>query len=153
MAKIPASSRRQSTPAVEEVRVLIREMLTSQLDTMRRTQKDLGIDAPGLEVMLHLSASGELNPKDIAKKLGASSAATSVILQRLEDLGHITRHNDPADGRKILVVPVKGSIQAAYKSGNHVVRNTVELLESLSASELRVIKKFLTKLVAAHKIE
>jgi len=126
-------------------------MLISQLDTMRRTEKDLGVDAPGLEVILHLSASGELNPTNIAKKLGASSAATSLIIQRLEDLGHVTKESNPTDGRKVLVTPKGSSLRVAYKSGAKIVQGTVDLLEFLTASELKVIKKFLERLLDVHK--
>ena len=150
MVKKSISNRFQSSPEVEELRVLIREMLGAQLDQIRRTQKELGVDASGLEVMLHLAANGETNPSEIAKRLDTSSAATSLVLQRLEDTGHITRHDDPSDGRKVLVAPVKASLQAAFKSGDPVVQGTIKVLESLTASEIKVVKKFLEKLVATY---
>ena len=144
-------NRHQSAPELELVRGLIREMLFLQLQNLRRTQKDLEIDAAGLEVMLHLAANGEMNPSEIAKMLDTSSAATSLVLQRLEDVGHITRKDDPSDGRKILVTAVNTSLQAAYKSGDYVVRGTIELLESMNASEMKVIENFLEKLVAIYR--
>lgn len=141
----------QSKPEIEEARELIRELLKVQISTMRNTQKALDIDAPGLEVMMHLAANGECNPSDLAKHLDASTAATSLIIQRLEDMGHVTRKPDPSDGRKVIVSPNKASLQTAYKSGDSVVKGTIEVLESLSATELKTVKKFLEKLVKVHK--
>lgn len=141
----------KSKPEIEEVRELIREMLKGQIATLRGTQKALGIDAPGLEVMMHLAASGESNPSELAKTLETSTAATSLIIHRLEDMGHVIRRPDPSDGRKVLVSPNKASLQAAYKSGDSVVKGTIEVLESLSVAELKTVKRFLEKLVEVHK--
>lgn len=151
MAKKNPSPSYRSKPAVEEVRELIREMLSAQIVTLRNTQKALDIDAPGLEIMMHLASKGESNPSVLAKNLGTSTAATSLIIQRLEEMGHVTRKPDPSDGRKVLVAPNKASLQAAYKSGGSVVKGIVDALESLSAADLKVVKKFLEMLVDVHK--
>jgi DNA-binding MarR family transcriptional regulator len=42
-------------------------MLKAQMATLRHTQKELDIDAPGLEVMMHLNEHGECNPSELAK--------------------------------------------------------------------------------------
>lgn len=151
MAKKDLYPSYRSKPAVEEVRELIREMLSAQIATLRNTQKALDIDAPGLAIMMHLASKGESNPSELAKNLGTSTAATSLIIQRLEEMGHVIRKPDPSDGRKVLVAPNKASLQAAYKSGDSVVKGTVDVLESLSAADLKVVKKFLEMLVDVHK--
>jgi DNA-binding MarR family transcriptional regulator len=74
-----------------------------------------------------------------------------LIIQRLEDLGHVTKESDLTDRRKVLVTPKGSSLQAAYKSGDKIVQDTVDLLEFLTASELKVIKKFLERLLDVHK--
>lgn len=151
MAKKELYPSLRSKPAVGEVRILIREMLKAQIATLRHTQKALEIDAPGLEVMMHLAAHGECNPSELANYLDTSTAATSLILQRLEDMGHVSRKPDPSDGRKVLVVANKASLQAAYKSGDSVVKGTIRALESLSAADLKVVKRFLESLIDIHR--
>lgn len=53
--------------------------------------------------MDHLITLGSTTPSALAAKLGTSTAAMSLVLNRLEDAGHITRERHPGDGRKLVV--------------------------------------------------
>jgi DNA-binding MarR family transcriptional regulator len=56
-------------------------------------------------LMNTLIGDGQQTPSELAHRLRLSPGATSVVLNRLEAAGHVERHRQPSDGRKLLVTP------------------------------------------------
>ena len=80
----------------------------------KRLAAALRTDASGLEVMDHLIALGPTTPSALATQLGTSTAAMSLVLNRLEEAGHITRQRHPQDGRKLVVTASEPSTARAW---------------------------------------
>jgi DNA-binding MarR family transcriptional regulator len=49
---------------------------------------------------------GPMNPGRLSELTGLSSAATTLVLDRLEALGFVRRERDPNDRRKVIVHPI-----------------------------------------------
>ena len=80
----------------------------------KRLAGALRTDVSGLEVMDHLIALGPTTPSTLASRLGTSTAAMSLVLNRLEDAGHITRERHPVDGRKLVVTASSASTDRVW---------------------------------------
>lgn len=132
--------------ATSGIKERIFELLDAQLDFRRRLQRELGVDLHGLDVMIHLATHGNASPTEIAKKLDTSTAAASLILQRLESMGHISRGPDKSDRRKVVVSANKPSVQAAFAFAAPISQGTDELLQDMSESEIKAVAKFLDRL-------
>ncbi len=83
------------------------ESLHESIDDMaRELVRLLGVnqtDRRALELVL-LQAGKTTTPGFLADQLGLTAAGTTIVLNRLEKLGYISRSLDPADRRRVIVV-------------------------------------------------
>ncbi len=129
------------------IRDTLMQLLTKQLRFRRHTQESLGVDSAGLTTMIHLSQVGSDTPTSIAHTLDTSTAATSLVLSRLETAGHIERQPHPTDRRKVVVAPAAASIAAAFACANPVIDGIDRLTAALSPAERSTVAGFLRGLV------
>ncbi len=123
------------------------ELLTVQLRFGRHVQESLGVDTAGLMTMIHLAEVGTDSPTAIANTLETSTAATSLVLDRLEAAGHISRQPHPTDRRKVVVAPSPASLAAAYERGTPVIDGIDQLATSLTSPERATVARFLDGLI------
>lgn len=135
------------------IRDQIADLFLRQLKFRRKIQANLDVDSPGLATMIHLAQLGTDSPSGIAHTLESSSAATSLVLDRLEAAGHISREQHPTDGRKIVVVPSRESITSTYECASPVMTGTDKLVASLSAAERKAVTRFLASLIEIYDRE
>lgn len=132
------------------IRDQIADLFVRQLEFRRHMQATLDVDSPGLTTMIHLAQEGSDTPSSIARTLESSTAATSLVLNRLEASGHITRRQHPTDGRKVIVVPAPESIASAYECASPVLAGTNELVARMSKAERTVVARFLDGLIEVY---
>jgi MarR family multiple antibiotic resistance transcriptional regulator len=137
-------------PAHDGIGDQLMELLNLQLRFRRRMQDALGVDAAGLMTMIHLAEVGSDTPTAIAHTLEASTAATSLVLNRLEASGHISRQPHPLDRRKVVVMPVAASIASAYARAKPVIGGVEQLTAELTSDERSTVSTFLEGLVAVY---
>lgn len=113
----------------------------------RSLAKRLAIDAHGLEAMDNLIALGPLTPTELAHRLDISTAAMTLVLNRLEDAGHIRRERHPNDGRKLLVIASEASADQAQNMVLPLVEGVEALIASMSASEREIASRFVDELI------
>jgi DNA-binding MarR family transcriptional regulator len=56
---------------------------------------------------------GPMNPGRLSELTGLSSAATTLVLDRLEASGFVRRERDPNDRRKVIIEPVRDATRDA----------------------------------------
>lgn len=118
------------------------QLLNLQLRFRRHVQERLRVDSAGLTTMIHLSEVGSDTPTAIAHTLGTSTAATSLVLGRLEASGHISRQPHPTDRRKVVVAPVPASIASARGSATPVIDGIDRLTATLTPVERSTVAEF-----------
>lgn len=127
------------------------ELLTLQLRFRRHIQDRLGVDPAGLTTMIHLAEVGSDTPTAIAHTLETSTAATSLVLNRLETAGHISRQSHPSDRRKVVVTPAPASIASAYEHAHPVIDGIDQLTATLTPDERSTVAGFLGGLVHVYE--
>ena len=128
----------------------VADLFMRQLQFRRHLQASLNVDSPGLTTMIHLAQQGNDSPTGIARTLETSTAATSLVLNRLEASGHISRQVHPTDGRKVVVVPAPKSIASAFESASPVMNGTDRLIARLKPAERLVVTSFLNSLIGVY---
>lgn len=113
----------------------------------RRTQLSMGMgenDVLALRYVITAQQEGRsIGPKELAGYLGISSASTTVLIDRLERGGQLTRENSPFDRRALILVPTAktdAEIQAAL---GEVPERMVEVANLLSPEQAAVVVEFL----------
>lgn len=127
------------------------ELLALQLRFRRHVQDSLGVDSAGLSAMIHLAGVGSDTPTAIAGTLERSTAATSLVLNRLEESGHISRQPHPKDRRKVVVVPAPASIAAAYDCANPVIDGIDRQTATLTPAERSTVAGFIAGLLHVYE--
>ena len=131
----------------DDIRARVQQLTMRQQRFERSLAKRLAIDAHGLEAMDNLIALGPLTPTELAHRLDISTAAMTLVLNRLEDAGHIRRERHPNDGRKLLVIANDESADQAQNMVLPLVEGVEALIASMSASEREIASRFVDELI------
>jgi DNA-binding MarR family transcriptional regulator len=124
-------------------------ILTRQIE--RKLGEVLEVNATDLAAMEQLITHGPLTPGVLATQLGVTTAASTQITDRLERAGHVSRERHDADRRKVLVVPAVASVQRALAEMTPAFNDLEALFGQLSATERKVIERFLGQLVELYR--
>ena len=122
--------------------------ISKHLDIARRNAF-ASLDTWGFDVLASLRRVGDpyqLSPSQLIQETMVTSGTMTNRLDRLEELGLITRSQDPDDGRGILVTLTKAGAKAVDSAMEDLLNREREFLKSLSKSELNELAKLLREL-------
>ena len=119
----------------------------------RRTQASMGMgenDLLALRYVIMAQQDGRsIGPKELTHYLGISSASTTVLLDRLERGGKMRRENSPFDRRALILVPTATTDDEIQAALGEVPERMVEVADTLSADQAKVVIDFLQSMRAA----
>lgn len=134
--------------AVNRASILLRQILVLNRELEHQLGEELGVNPTDLEAMQQLMVSGPLSPSTLAGRLGITTAAVTVAIDRLVKAGHVRRTPHPSDRRRLLVVPAEHSIRQATDRVLPMVLETNALLERYTDGEQAAIIDYLDRTVA-----
>jgi len=108
------------------------------------------VDTAGLETMDYLISDGSSTPTELARHAGLSTAAMTLVLNRLEEAGHVTRAPHPSDGRKLVVTPSDRSSARARELVAPLVDGLRQAVDALTPREREAVSTFLTAVLAVY---
>lgn len=95
-------------PGPVQVLEALRAYRTAETAMRRRTKDSMGMgekDVLALRYLLEAHRAGTpMSPRDLAARLGISSASTTTLLDRLTRTGHVARRPHPTDRRALVIV-------------------------------------------------
>lgn len=145
-------SRRHDRGRAEEqdIRARVQQLTMRQQRFERSLAKRLDLDAAGLEVLDHLISAGPATPTELARRVEISTAAMTLVLNRLENRGHVGRERHPSDGRKLIVT----ASDEAAADAEHLVAPLIDeverVIDSLGEGDRGVVSRFLDELIRAY---
>ncbi|MER5889153.1 MarR family transcriptional regulator [Streptomyces sp. NPDC001941] len=140
-----------STPPAEgPLREQLRNLTRRQQRFERYLSRKMRVDLAGLAVMDRLVSAGPATPSQLARELSTSTAAMTLVVDRLADGGHVTRQPHPSDRRKVLVTPAEEWEGAAYEHVGPLVDGIGEITEAMTDQERATVAAFLRRAVAAY---
>jgi DNA-binding MarR family transcriptional regulator len=133
----------------------LRQILVTNHELEKALQHYLDVNSTDLDAMQHLMMSGSLSPSELADRLGISTAATTLAVDRLVKVGHVSREAHPTDRRKLLVVPAPSSVRKAMGGLLPMIKETDALLDNYTESEQAAITDYLARTleVMQHQVE
>jgi DNA-binding MarR family transcriptional regulator len=132
-------------PGARQASRLLRRILVANHEIEKQLGRELEVNPTDLDAMQHLIGSGSLSPSDIADRLGISTAAVTIAIDRLVKIGHVTREPHPTDRRRLLVVPNAASVARAMGALMPMIRETDALLDAYTEAEQSVITDYLSR--------
>jgi MarR family transcriptional regulator, organic hydroperoxide resistance regulator len=106
---------------------------------------DTGLTYPQYLVMLVLWRDSPLSVGELGERLRLDSGTLTPLLKRLEAAGHVSRHRDAADERRVVVEPT----DQGWALRDEVAGVPLELMASLDISEREAatLRRTLGKLI------
>lgn len=136
---------------VHESTMLLRRLIQLSDDFERHMGKELTVNPTDLQAMQYLIMRGPMSPTDIAKALGVSTAAATVVVDRLTKVGHVTREKHPTDRRGIVVVPAKESVTRAIQGLMPMIMGIDRVIHDFEPDEQDVITEYLRRVVSVYR--
>lgn len=127
----------------------MRRITRASDDLQREIRRLLHVNELDFHAMEHLISEGRLTPGELARRLGISAALASVVVDRLEGVGHAERTRDAADRRRVVVEPAAESVREAMAHLLPMIRETDAAFASLSPEEQRGVVRFLEATLAS----
>lgn len=132
---------------------LLRRYRAADQEMRRRTRDSMGMgetDLLALRYVLKAEREGALlTPGMLAKRIGISTASTTVLIDRLERSGHLARRPHPTDRRSLVIVSTTGSDAEVRETLGRMHRAMIDVADSLDPDELRAVARFLAGMIDA----
>ncbi|PRY69950.1 DNA-binding MarR family transcriptional regulator [Glaciihabitans tibetensis] len=136
---------------VREASKLLREVLQLTSAFESKVSSALSVNRRDFDAMQHLIASGPLSPSQIARRLGVTTAAATIIVDRLTAVGHVTREPHPTDRRGVMVVPTPASVDAAMGHVLPLIMGVDRLLDDFTTTERAAITTYLRRVAHVYQ--
>ncbi|WP_189824405.1 MarR family winged helix-turn-helix transcriptional regulator [Streptomyces finlayi] len=134
----------------DDIRAQLRELTLRQQRFERFLGRKLHVDPAGLAVMDHLVNVAPTTPSELARHLGTSTAAMTLVIDRLAAGGHVRREPHPTDRRKVVVTPGEDWSATAFEYVAPLISGITAATEELAPDERAVVARFLARAVAAY---
>jgi DNA-binding MarR family transcriptional regulator len=83
----------------------------------------------------HLDQKGSASMTEIAQKMGHTTAAATGLVDRLENLGYITRNHATADRRKVIVEITAKGLALVHRIREDMIKNVRKVMTHLTPDE------------------
>lgn len=139
----------QETSAVEVLNAL-RDYRSAEAAMRRRTRTSMGMgetDLLALRYLMECEREGrDVGPKELASRLGITSASMTSLVDRMVKSGHVTREPHPKDRRALVLRPTPGVDQEVRKTLGGMHQRMLEVAATLSRGESLVVADFLRRI-------
>jgi len=134
--------------AVRDLKLNLRHFVVELLVSSYEATEDVGVNPTDLGALCLLLLHGPAPAGRLAELTGLTTGAVTGVVDRLETGGFVHREVDPADRRKVIVVPdaerVDRDLFPHFPSLQRAA--TPQFYDDFSIAELRLISKFLSQL-------
>ncbi len=131
--------------------MLLRQVLDLTVQLESDIGSELDVNRRDFEAMQQLVMSGPLSPTEIARRLDVTTAAATVIVDRLVAVGHVSRQPHPRDRRGVLVVPAPASIDRAMARILPLIAGVDRALDGFDDDQQAAITEYLRCVVGVYQ--
>lgn len=128
----------------------LRDYRSAEADMRRRTRASMGMgetDLLALRYLLEAERAGrEVGPKELAVRLGVTSASMTSLVDRLVRSGYVRREPHPTDRRALILRPTQDSHQEVRTTLGDMHARMMEAAGTLDAEESAVVVEFLRRM-------
>ena len=144
----PKSNRPRREEAVRDLKLNLRHFVVELLVSSYEATEDVGVNPTDLGSLCLLLLHGPAPAGRLAELTGLTTGAVTGVIDRLEKGGFVRREVDPADRRKVIVVPDAGRVDRdLFPHFPSLKRATAQqFYDDFSIAELVLISEFLSRL-------
>ena len=148
----PSSSGASRRPQHAPETVALRDLATAGSEATTALARRMTMHPTDLAAMSHIAyAAEQLGPGELSSRLGITPAATTDLIDRLEAAGHLLRERNPADRRRVRLVPTESAKAAVRGQLADLLERLDAVSEGFSRSERAAIQRYLEAAAAAYR--
>src|SRR6516162_2853691 len=134
--------------AIRELKLNLRHFVVELLVSSYEATEDVGVSPTDLGALCLLLLHGPAPAGRVAELTGLTTGAVTGVVDRLETGGFVHREVDPADRRKVIIVPDAERVDRdLFPHFPNLQRAAApQFYDDFSIAELRLIRKFLSQL-------
>jgi DNA-binding MarR family transcriptional regulator len=146
----PKSSQPRREQAVRDLKLNLRHFVVDVIVANYEAVESVGLNPTDLGSLCLLLLNGPAPAGRLAELTGLTTGAVTGVIDRLEAGGFVRRETDPADRRRVIVVPDPSRVERdLFPHFPSVMRAAaVEFYDGLSIADLEVITEFLGRLTS-----
>jgi len=133
------------TPTQSKLLAAMRENSTIAVLFHASIAEKYGLNATDHKCLDYIIRNGPVTAGQIMEFTGLTSGAVTGIINRLEKKGYVRRGKDSKDKRKVLVEIVPESVKPIDALFEHILDDTIDLLNRYSEEQLSVILDFINR--------
>lgn len=126
---------------------LLRKLFEANEKFAENLAEQLTVNETDFRAMEFLMEYGPCSAKELASALGLSPGAVTVVIDRLEKVGHVTREPNPKDRRALVIQPQKASVERAWLALGPIISQHSVMLAKMPPQDRDVIEGYLVKLL------
>jgi DNA-binding MarR family transcriptional regulator len=136
--------------AVRDLKLNLRHFVVELLVSSYEASEDVGVHPTDIGALCLLLLHGPAPAGRLAELTGLTTGAVTGVVDRLEKDGFVHREVDPADRRKVIVVPDAGRVDCDLFPHFPSLQRAAakEFYDGFSIAELQLIRKFLSRLTS-----
>ncbi len=134
---------------LDDTTLAVRALISASQDLTVRMARRMGVNVSDMTAILWLNEHGPVGGAELARRLGISTAATTVLVDRLERAGHVERVRDTVDRRRVTLTETAEARAAALRAWLPAIQEIDEVSRSLSESERLFARDLLRRLTTA----
>ena len=144
----PKSNRPRREEAIRDLKLNLRHFVVELLVSSYEATEDVGVNPTDLGSLCLLLLHGPAPAGRLAELTGLTTGAVTGVIDRLEKGGFVRREVDPADRRKVIVVPDAGRVDRDLFPHFLSLKRAAaqQFYDDFSMAELERIKEFLSRL-------
>ena len=144
----PKSNRPRRDEAVRDLKLSLRHFVVELLVSSYEATEDVGVNPTDLGSLCLLLLHGPAPAGRLAELTGLTTGAVTGVIDRLEKGGFVRREVDPADRRKVIVVPDAGRVDRDLFPHFPSLKRAAaqQFYDDFSIAELERISEFLSRL-------
>ena len=137
-------------PQMHPATVLIRKVLVLSESMEFAVRRKMGLNETDFQAMCYASQrmkDPSMTPGELARRLHLTAAATTTVVDRLVDKGHVRRDRDPTDRRRWLVSPSEDSTRRTMATIMPMILKVDARVRGYSADSQESIVDFFENMV------
>lgn len=136
----------RSRVAAQAVSWALRECTRAAVDVDYVLARRLGLRPMDYTALNHVFVNdGDLSPLQLSARLGISSGSTSELVDRLERAGHVERHRNAEDRRRVKLRPTQAAVARVLGELSALLSALDDIADGYSRNERDLITGYLRR--------